>query len=161
MDDLGTNQLQSKSGSPGSIRIWERKEREKESKQASRKETTLGAASHSPLFVPYQGECSVWGVSLLYLLSHSTVNYSTRVPYWSWKIQSLDFPIKARRSLPEIPRDTKSPVFTQAQLLLLCGWSDWLIQRAQTSTCSCNMFFAWGPGIPNELLGIRKKPFIL
>lgn len=59
-----------------------------------------------------------------------------KMPYWSWRTQSLDFLIKARINLSELPRETKSSVFhSQTQLLLLCRWSDWLMLRAQNLIC--------------------------
>lgn len=98
--------------------------------------TTLGAISHSrPPFVSPRGMCC-FGASLLYLFSHSTINYSTRCLIDPEKSNLYIFPIKASISLPELPREAKSSIFhSQTQHLFLCRWPEWLMLRAQTSVC--------------------------
>lgn len=121
----------------------ERKERKKEGRQAgmSRKETTLGAASHrSPPFVSHQREYSFWGASLLYLLSHSTVNYSARCLVPGDKEPCLLLPGSASASV-------------------------WMTKVADVESTSpsrlTRRFFTWGPRNPNWALGDQRKPFIL
>lgn len=113
----------------------------------------MGAASHSPLFVFPRGMfclgCvpSVFAFTFYCKLLNKGALLILKNPIFRFSHQGKKKPSRDSQGHKEpclLPGSASASV--------------WVIRRAQTSTRSCNMFFAWGPGIPNELLGIRKNP---
>lgn len=156
MDDLGTDQFQSRSGSPGSRGMCGRTEINKNEPDH------LGSSQPEPSSL-----CLTRGVCCLACFPPVFVftfycKLLNKVPYWPWKIQSLDFSHQGKNKPSRAPQGDKEPCLPFPDPASV---SVWMIRMADVEGTDLDMLvwelFTWGPKNSKWAPGDQRKPFIL